>query len=64
MSDIDLGNVLGTVIVGGMAMKMVDKMDSHDHERREHKHKRKTVKRNNGYTHRHNVFGTSKNSPL
>ncbi len=44
MSDIDVGGLLGTVIVGGMAMKMVEGMGNnnhHHHEYQEHQHQSK-----------------------
>ena len=64
MSNTDWGGLFGTVILGGMAMKMVDKMDSHEHEHHEHKEpKRKKKSMNNAYARENSVFGSSKHSP-
>jgi|WetSurMetagenome_2_1015567.scaffolds.fasta_scaffold143351_6 hypothetical protein len=59
----DVENLLGTVIVGGIAYKIADDMIGKNQQRKERK--RKTTSSNNAYTRERQVFNSNnKNSPF
>ena len=65
MSDLDVSGLLGTVIVAGVATKMVTTMfPSQQQQQSPTRRKKKKANEENGYVRNRQVFGSSKYSPF